>query len=143
MTEAVGAEPLTKEMKIDATPETVYAFFTEPELVTRWLAREVTMDPTPGGIFRQVHRDTAGVDHVMEGEFLVLEPPSRVVFAWAFEGMPEGDEISSVEVTLVPEGDGTLLRLVHHNLPESLREDHGTGWAKLLALLAVEAPGGR
>lgn len=143
MIEAVGAEPLTKEMHIDATPETVYAFFTEPELVTRWLAREVTMDPTPGGIFRQVHRNKDGVDNVMDGEFLALEPPSRVVFAWAFEGMPVGDEKSSVEVTLVPDGDGTLLRLVHHDVPESLREDHAKGWERLLALLAAQAPRGR
>jgi uncharacterized protein YndB with AHSA1/START domain len=143
MTEAVRAEPLTKELHIDATPETVFAFFTEPELVTRWLAHEVTMDPTPGGVFRQVHRTKDGVDNVMDGEFLVLDPPSRVVFTWAFDGMPAGDDISSVEVTLRPQGDGTVLRLAHHNLPESLLEDHAKGWERLLALLAAEAPRGR
>jgi Activator of Hsp90 ATPase homolog 1-like protein len=49
---------------------------------------------------------------------------------------------STVEVTLAPDGDGTRLRLVHRDLPESERAPHEGGWEELLRLLAIAATGG-
>jgi uncharacterized protein YndB with AHSA1/START domain len=60
----------------------VFAFFTDAELYPRWMGREATLDPRPGGIYRCVVHDTATV----LGEYVVVEPPRRVVFTWGLEG---------------------------------------------------------
>jgi uncharacterized protein YndB with AHSA1/START domain len=146
MTEAVGTD-IVKEIRIDASPETVFAFFTEPGKLTRWLAAEATLDPRPGGVNQQTHLaegERYSGRYYMRGEFVEVSPPRRVVFTWGFEnediGLPPG--ASTVEVTLDPEGDGTRLRLVHRDLPERLVGDHEGGWESLLARLATVASGG-
>ena len=58
MPEATQTEPIVREQWVNARPETVFAFFVEPEKATRWLAAEVVADPRPGGtLVRLTHRD--------------------------------------------------------------------------------------
>lgn len=144
MPEAMTTEPVVKETRIAASPETVFAFFTEPDKLTRWLAEEATLDPRPGGTCLQRHRGDDGKLYSMRGEFVEVSPPSRVVFTWGFEeesvGVPPG--ASTVEVTLTPEGDGTLLRLVHRDLPTGEVDSHSEGWTEMLERLARAAGGG-
>lgn len=129
MTKAAGTEPLVCERLIDANPETVFSFFTDPEKVTRWLAVEATVDPRPGGVYHQVHVDRDGVRHSIPCDFVEVSPPSRLVFTW-----PAGP--STVEITLTPEGRGTRLSLVHRDLPAAQRTDHEQGWRTHLETLA-------
>jgi uncharacterized protein YndB with AHSA1/START domain len=141
MTEAVTTEAIVKELRIDASPETVFAFFTEPERITRWLCEEATTDPRPGGACLQTHVGSDGKRYYVQGEFVEVSPPSRVVFTWGYENpeMATRPGSSTVEVTLEPDGEGTLLRLVHRDLPEAERGDHDEGWGTLLAKLAEVA----
>jgi uncharacterized protein YndB with AHSA1/START domain len=77
--------------------------------MVRWKGLRATMDPRPGGVYR-VHiseRDVAA------GEYVVVQPFERVIFTWGWEGGPLPPGTSTVEVTLAPDGDGTLLRLEH------------------------------
>ncbi|MFE9423636.1 SRPBCC domain-containing protein [Kitasatospora sp. NPDC006697] len=53
--------------------------------------------------------------------------------------MPPG--ASTVEVTLAAEGEGTLLRLVHSDLPPEARAPHGVGWAHYLDRVVELAEG--
>jgi uncharacterized protein YndB with AHSA1/START domain len=133
-------EPIVKETWIDATPETVFEFFTEPAKLTRWLAVEATVDPRPGGVCHQIHRGDDGKLYAMRGEFVAVEPHTRVVFTWGFEdasiGVRPGE--STVEVTLRADGDGTALRLEHRDLPAVGRHDEG--WEEMLRRLAGVAP---
>jgi uncharacterized protein YndB with AHSA1/START domain len=142
VTEAVGTDAIVKEIRIDARPETVFGFFTEPEKLTRWLASEATLDPRPGGIVHQTHPgDAANPDgpYHMRGEFLEVTPPRRVVFTWGFENssVGVGPGSTTVEVTLEPDGDGTRLQLVHRDLPADARGDHDEGWTLMLERLAA------
>jgi uncharacterized protein YndB with AHSA1/START domain len=127
--QTIATEPIIKEIHVDAQPETVFAFFTEADKLTRWIATEAATDPRPGGIFHQTHR-LEGVDYLLRGEFVEVDPPHRVVFTWGFENSEIGVSpgISTVEVTLTPEDGGTHLRLVHSGLPEQARSDHDEGW---------------
>ena len=99
---------------IEARPETIFPFFTDPDLYSQW-GGVATLDPRPGGIFRSA----VNAAHVARGEFVTVEPPHRVVFTWGWEA--EGSAVppgtSTVEVTLTPEGEHTTLRLIHRDLP--------------------------
>ena len=148
MTEEPGtSEPIVREVRIKASPETVFEFFTDPEKLTRWLCAGATVDPRPGGVLRQTHPGDEGDPdgpYRVRGEFVEVSPPHRVVFTWGYEdpgvGVPPGS--STVEVTLKPDGDGTILRLVHRDLLEPELIPHGGGWKRMLERLAIAAAGG-
>ena len=126
----IATDPIVKEVHVDAQPDTVFAFFTEADKITRWLAAEATTDPRQGGINHQTHH-FGGVDYLLRGEFLEFDPPHRVVFTWGFENSESGvaPGTSTVEVTLSPADGGTHLRLTHSGLPASELADHDQGWA--------------
>jgi uncharacterized protein YndB with AHSA1/START domain len=134
---------VTREIRIDARPETVFEFLTDPSLLLRWKGTEAELDPRPGGVYRVVVNPRSTV----RGEFVEVVPHSRVVFTWGFEesGATLSPGASTVEVTLVSDGDGTLLRLVHRDLPEPSRAQHDKGWEHFLDRLrraaASENPG--
>jgi uncharacterized protein YndB with AHSA1/START domain len=143
---AIATEPIVKEKWIEASPETVFGFFTEPDKLTRWLCVEATVDPRPGGINHQTHpggSDNPKGPYYMRGEFVEVSPPTRVVFTWGFENedveVPPG--ASTVEVTLEPQREGTLVRLVHRDLPESEVAAHREGWEEMLDALAKAVAG--
>jgi uncharacterized protein YndB with AHSA1/START domain len=122
VTAEARTEPIVHERQIDASPETVFAFFTDPEKLTRWLAVEATVDPRPGGVYWQTHLGRDGERYLMRGE-----NDNREVRPGS----------STIEVTLEPRDGGTWLRLVHRDLPESERGDHDGGWATMLDRLAA------
>lgn len=134
-----GTEAVDLEMRVKASPETLWGFFTDPELMTRWHGRKVELDPRPGGVYRVEINDQA----TSVGEFLEVEPHSRILLSWGWEGHPEVPPGSTkVEVTLEPDGAETVVRLVHHDLPEGQRAEHTDGWTHYLQRLSVAGAGG-
>jgi uncharacterized protein YndB with AHSA1/START domain len=131
-----------REVAIGASPETVWEFLVDPDKATRWMGQTASFEPRPGGLYRvEVIPGNTAV-----GEFVELDPPRRLVFTWGWEPggagtLPVGS--STVEIELIPDGDGTLLRFSHRDLPnaESVQR-HGHGWDHYLARLAVAATGG-
>lgn len=125
---------LVFERRIAARPATVYSYFTDEEKYTEWMGTDATLDPVPGGGFRVVNPDGA----ITSGRYVELDPPHRLVFTWGFEGDPAVPPGSTrVTVTLDPDGDGTLLRLIHSELPDGPWADkHREGWAKFLPRLS-------
>lgn len=81
---------------------------------------------------------------IERGEFVEVVPYSRIVFSFGWEagGAPVPPGSSTVEVELVPDGDGTIVRVKHSGLPAEAREAHTRGWAHYLARLAIAAAGG-
>jgi uncharacterized protein YndB with AHSA1/START domain len=128
------------EVSIEAPPEAVFAYFTDPAKMVRWMGSDATLDPRPGGICRVNWRRELG-EAAIVGEFVEVVPYSRVVFTWGWErelfGVPAGS--TRVEVSLVPQGDGTLVRLVHSELPDHAVEAHSAGWSHYLERLSVAA----
>jgi uncharacterized protein YndB with AHSA1/START domain len=138
-------EAVEREVRIAARPETVFQFFVDPEKQVLWMGRRAELDPRPGGTYRVEISD----EIIAGGEFLELEAPSRVVYSFGWEGQQAGQGehgvppgSSRVEITLEPDGDGTLVRLRHLGLPEEAREIHGQGWRLYLDRLAIAASGG-
>lgn len=140
MASAKTVDTVEVEVRIAASPETVFDFFVDPDLMVQWMGRTVDLDPRGGGGFRCDINDEA----VASGEYVELDRPNRVVFTWGWEG--DGPSANpgetTVEVLLAPDGDGTHLRLLHHDLPTAeSAEKHGHGWRHYLARLAKSAAG--
>ena len=134
---------LQREVAIAASPETVWEFLVDPEKATRWMGQKCSFDPRPGGEYRC----DVIPGHTARGEFVELDPPRRLVFTWGWEpgedGEPRAAGSSTIEIELVPEGDGTLLRFTHGDLPSAEAADsHSKGWDHYLERLRVAAPGG-
>ncbi len=128
---------IEREMRIAARPETVFSFWTDPARIVEWMGRSATLEPRPGGAFRL---DYNGSD-IASGEVLEIDPPHRIVFSWGWEaaGDPTPPGASSVEVTLTPDGDGTLLRLRHRGLLAAAVVGHVEGWDHFLPRLVTVA----
>ena len=126
-----------REVRVEASPETLFEFFTDPDKMTRWMGESATLDPRPGGEF------AVNVRHwEARGEYVEMDPPRRVVFTWGWvAGMAPGPGESTVEVTLEPEGEATVVRLVHRDLPAEAVEPHGHGWENYLSRLEAAGAG--
>ena len=138
-------EAVEREVRIAARPETVFEFFIDPEKQLLWMGRRAELDVRPGGIYLVEISDQA----TARGEFVEIDAPNRVVFTFGWEGQEAGSGehgvppgSSRVEIMLEPEGDGTLVRLRHFDLPEEARAMHGQGWELYLARLEIAATGG-
>ncbi|SEF06036.1 Uncharacterized conserved protein YndB, AHSA1/START domain [Rhizobiales bacterium GAS188] len=111
------------EIRIGATPETVFALLTDPIQMKSWLAELVEADSRPGGVFRI--SGPPGVS--IEGTYLEVIPNKKVVFTWGgVEGLKPGQ--STVEFLLELDGEGVLVRLRHYGLPKPTIEPHRRGW---------------
>jgi len=131
---------LVREITIAASPETIWPFLADPEQHVRWMGTTADLDPRPGGRYRVL----VGGRTAATGEYLEVVPNEKVVFrfGWDQEGHPIPPGSTIVEITLHPEGDTTLVRLVHRGLPDDALADHGFGWAHYLSRLATAVAGG-
>jgi uncharacterized protein YndB with AHSA1/START domain len=128
------------EVRIAASQETIFPFFTDPGKMVLWKGIQATLDPRPGGVYRV---NVTGRD-IARGEYVEIVPSSKVVFTWGWEqeGNPVPPGASTVEVTLIPDGDGTLLRLRHSGLTPEQGAEHGVGWEHYLPRLVIAGGGG-
>jgi uncharacterized protein YndB with AHSA1/START domain len=115
----------------------VFAYFIDPELYQRWKGNTPELDPRPGGLYRVLMPS----GDLVRGEYVTVEPPTRVVFTWGFQGssdLPPG--ASTVEITLHADGDDTIVRLRHERLrSDESRQQHEIGWQHYLERLALVA----
>ena len=130
---------LLREVLVAASPETIFPFLTDPSKHLLWMGTEVELEPEPGGRYRVLAMGHPGV-----GDFVEVVRDQRVVFTfgWDEPNHPIPPRSSEVEITLVPEGDKTWVRLLHRGLPEDAVADHTRGWDFYLNRLSVAATGG-
>jgi uncharacterized protein YndB with AHSA1/START domain len=126
------------EIRIEASAATVFRLLTDPTRMNTWLAEVVDVDARPGGGFRI----SGPPGLAIEGTYLEVIPDEKVVFTWGgVEGLRPGQ--STVEITLKPDGKGTLVQLRHYRLPKSTFEPHRSGWAGSGLIKLREAAEGR
>jgi uncharacterized protein YndB with AHSA1/START domain len=131
---------LVREIMIDATPETIWPFLTDPAKHVEWLGTTADIDPRPGGVYRVL----VGGQNQSAGEYVAVVPMERVVFTfgWDLDGHPIPPGSTTVEISLHREGDKTRVRLTHRGLPDDAVSDHGRGWEHYLNRLAISVNGG-
>jgi uncharacterized protein YndB with AHSA1/START domain len=137
---AAEARVLRRQIHVNASPETVFSFLTDPAKVTRWMGRMVILEPRPGGVYRCVFNER----DIAAGKIVEIKRPERLVFTWGWEdpSNPIRPGTSTVEITLKRDGDGTVVSLTHTGLPAAAVDRHAMGWQLYLDRLAVAATGG-
>jgi uncharacterized protein YndB with AHSA1/START domain len=134
------ANTIKREFTVAADPATVFAFFTDPQRLIRWMGVSADLDARPGGIFL--------VDVMSgwtaRGEFKEVVPVSRLAYTWGWEGNNHfvAPGSSLIEVDLVPNNGNTLVRFTHSGLPQDAVPGHGEGWTHYLGRLTIAASGG-
>jgi len=103
--------------RFDAPPEDVYRAHTEPALLQKWLLGPdgwtmpvCISEPRPGGKIRFEWTDGKGGGFHLTGEYLELEPFSRIVHVERMH-LPDPTPDNRVETTFKPDGNGTLFTL--------------------------------
>jgi uncharacterized protein YndB with AHSA1/START domain len=127
---------LTVKRRLKAPPAKVFAAWTDPEKIMRWMgpgeivAQRVDADARRGGRYRIEMRKPSGEAHNVGGVYREIIPNEKLVFTWSWDP-PPGDEPheSLVTVLLKPDDGGTLLTVIHERLPdEEARAGHEGGW---------------
>ncbi|KRQ12543.1 uncharacterized protein YndB with AHSA1/START domain [Bradyrhizobium sp. USDA 4503] len=100
-----------------APPEAVYRAHTEPELLQKWLLGPdgwtmpvCISEAKPGGRIRYEWTDGKGGGFHLTGEYLALEPFSRIVHVERMH-LPDPTPDNHVETRFALDGDGTLMTM--------------------------------
>ena len=129
-----------RETHIQAPPAAVFALLTDPEKILRWMGTEAQVEPQPGGLYLV---NVTGA-RFTRGAFREVVPVHRLAYSFGWDGSDEVPPGSSlVEIDLIEQPDGTLLRFTHSGLPNAEQcASHADGWAHYIGRL-VEVAGGR
>jgi uncharacterized protein YndB with AHSA1/START domain len=79
--------------RINAPPHIVFDAVTTAEGIAHWWGPDAgpvllaKSDPRVGGCYRLRFRMLPGTEHECSGEFLVIDPPRRVVMSWRWTGI--------------------------------------------------------
>lgn len=126
---------------IPASPEEVFAAWTDPESIRQWMCpgdideTVATLDLRVGGTYRILMKGkTQNYDHT--GVYKVIERPTRLAFTWVSAGTDQQETLVTVEFHQRPEG--TELVLTHEKFPTvQARDRHQGGWSQIADKLAV------
>jgi len=136
---------LTLKRRLNAPAEKVYAAWTDPQKIVRWFGPDsgpvtkADIDLRVGGGFNIGFHTEDGEYHQVGGVYREVVPNEKLVFTWAWHTMKERESL--VTITIKPDGDGSLLTLLHEKFfDEAARDGHQGGWTgslnKLEALFA-------
>jgi len=132
---------LTREIVIEASPETVFSFLTEEAKMRQWFGEVVEADLSIGGVFHVGESNPNG-NHCW-GKFVEIIPSEKVVFTWGgVEDLEPGE--STVEITLKPQDKATHLTLRHYNIRlKPSANSFGQGWKEHALPLLKDVAEGR
>ena len=125
---------------INAPSKAVFDAWLDPEMLRQFMipgdsmvVPSATTDPTVGGRFEIVMRN-GDQDLPHSGTYTEINPHSRIAFTWE---TPFSETASNVAINFAPSGDGTAIELSHVKFEsEESRDNHETGWGKILEALA-------
>lgn len=143
------------EVFIAAPPERVFEAITDPAQLSKWWGEpslyritERSSDVRPGGKWFSAGVGADGTKFSVEGEYLEVDPPRRLVHTWISSYMPPTRTIVYWDLQPQPvhnlhpggprkAGTGTLVKLRHEgfaSLPQAAAE-HGDGWKRVMGWL--------
>ena len=114
----------------DAPLELVFDVLTKPEHVRNWFApftdkvTECSIDLRVGGDYHIVFVTSEGKECSFRGTYLEIEPPTRTVATWLFEGWPDAHAVETAELH---ETDGVTTLTMNLAFRDQAGRDHMTG----------------
>ena len=89
--------------EFEAPIELVFDVLTKPEHVRKWFApfensmTVCSIDLRVGGNYHMVFVTEDGTECSFRGTYLELEPPTRIIDTWLFEGWPDAEAVETVD----------------------------------------------
>lgn len=134
---------LTITRRLRASPQKVYAAWTDPENLIQWFAAaqakpgsiKADLDVRAGGRYRiSFTNQDNGEYHEVGGLYREVVPNARLVFTWAWHSTPERESL--VTIDFKAEAGGTLMIFQHEQFADqSARDNHERGWNKFFDVL--------
>ena len=117
---------------IRASPERLFAAWTEPAQLVQWWGPEgvrcphAEVDLRVGGRYRIANETPEGTVWI-SGYFERIEPPTELVYTWTVE--PSSRAPERVRVRFEPRDEGTEVIVVHERIADqAARDQHEHGW---------------
>jgi uncharacterized protein YndB with AHSA1/START domain len=116
-----GTEAVLVSEVVPATRERIFAAWMNSEQHSAFTGDEAVIEPVVGG----AHSSLAGR---ARGTTLVLEPFRRIVQSWRAREFPADAGDSTVEITFEDTVGGTLVTLLHTEIPQGLSDRCRDAW---------------
>lgn len=120
-------------------PERVFRALTDREALPRWWGPsgftmpDIELDLRAGGRYRFSMQPPEGEVFHLGGEFLAIEPPSRLAYTFRYEEPDPDDRETVVTLSLTPAGQGTELVVTQGDFATEDRLTlHRNGWSDSL-----------
>lgn len=138
----VSTGTLLATVEIAVPPERVFRALTSEELTSWWGAPDAYQttswrgDLRPGGQWRCEGRSLNGDAFAVEGEFLEVDPPHKLVQTWK-PGWETGPA-TTITYRLEPIEGGTRVTVRHEGFADRVEScrSHTNGWERVLGWLA-------
>jgi uncharacterized protein YndB with AHSA1/START domain len=119
----VTYDSLSLSEVIPARPERIYAAWLSSDEHTAFTGDKATVEPFVGG-------KHSAFDGYAVGQTVELQPGRRIVQTWRAEDFPLGSPDSRVEVTLEETVGGTMVTILHTDIPSGQGANYRDGWVK-------------
>jgi uncharacterized protein YndB with AHSA1/START domain len=140
-----GQEKVLEMVELfDATPERVFEAWTDRKAFMSWYGPEgctttfCEMDVRVGGAWRACIQSPQGDEYWMEGKYIEITRPSKLVFTYGDgSGKPKmGETLVTIQFKRV--GDKTQMLFRQTDFPtKELRDSHYGGWSSAFRCLGT------
>jgi uncharacterized protein YndB with AHSA1/START domain len=127
---------------VDSPRERIFTLLTQPAELAKWwgphgfTTPEVELDLSVGGRYRFTMEPPEGEAFHLSGEFIEIDPPTRLVYTFRWDEPDPDDRETVVVLSLAPVGDATEVSLSQGEFATDERLAlHRNGWADSLEKL--------
>lgn len=134
MNEGDSRTSLFLERTFDCSPETLWNFWTIPDLMRLWFGSDpkgtvsaAQSDVKVDGTFTVTFFNSNGTEHTCAGKYLTVNPFAELAFTWYWKGREASVEVVSLEFSSVEHG--VQMRFNHQDIDPATSHDYRAGWS--------------